>query len=268
MKLLASKILKIMEEIQHIPKRGYNKFHNYPYVLEADVKSKLSTLCLKHRVVIFTSTISGSTKSQAIGEKGQLLTGTEMEYTIVDVDSGELKTVIVSGAGTDSGDKGIYKAMTGAYKYFALNTFMISTGDDPEHDDSYTTEKTNPYQKYERKLTQEAKSSGLKNNSKPTEAIVPNSPEELRGKIIDLLMEICGPDAKKIQDTLYKVSFFKSKNGKEYFVKDVNEISFDVKEGKKQSQAQVIYRNLKQLAEDLGRGPLDVDQRTDGDLPL
>lgn len=97
---------------------------------------------------------------------------------------------------------------------------------------------------------------------------VETSEEEFRGKIIDLLMEICGPDSKKIQDTLYKVSFFKSKNGKEYFVKDVNEISFDVKEGKKQSQAQVIYRNLKQLAEDLGRGPLDVDQRTDGDLPL
>jgi hypothetical protein len=39
------------------------------------------------------------------------------------------------GAGTDSGDKAPYKAMTGASKYAELLSFLIPTGDDPEKDE-------------------------------------------------------------------------------------------------------------------------------------
>jgi hypothetical protein len=39
------------------------------------------------------------------------------------------------GEGQDAGDKGPYKAMTGAQKYALMKTFMIPTGDDPEADE-------------------------------------------------------------------------------------------------------------------------------------
>ena len=38
------------------------------------------------------------------------------------------------GAGDDGADKGLYKAYTGAVKYFLMKTFLIPTGDDPEAD--------------------------------------------------------------------------------------------------------------------------------------
>ena len=38
----------------------------------------------------------------------------------------------VAGEGADVGDKAPYKAMTGALKYALLQSFLLSTGDDPE----------------------------------------------------------------------------------------------------------------------------------------
>ena len=40
--------------------------------------------------------------------------------------------VAVAGEGADAGDKAPYKAMTGALKYALLQSFLLSTGDDPE----------------------------------------------------------------------------------------------------------------------------------------
>ena len=55
-----------------------------------------------------------------------------MNYRFVDARSGEELTVRVPGEGADAGDKAPYKAMTGALKYALLQSFLLSTGDDPE----------------------------------------------------------------------------------------------------------------------------------------
>jgi hypothetical protein len=57
-----------------------------------------------------------------------------MNYRFVDARSGEELTVRVAGEGADPGDKAPYKAMTGALKYALLQSFLLSTGDDPEDD--------------------------------------------------------------------------------------------------------------------------------------
>jgi hypothetical protein len=57
-----------------------------------------------------------------------------MAYTFSDVDSGEELVAKVAGQGLDTGDKAPYKAMTGALKYALLQSFLLSTGDDPEDD--------------------------------------------------------------------------------------------------------------------------------------
>ena len=55
-----------------------------------------------------------------------------MNYRFVDARSGEELSVRVAGEGADAGDKAPYKAMTGALKYALLQSFLLSTGDDPE----------------------------------------------------------------------------------------------------------------------------------------
>lgn len=47
-------------------------------------------------------------------------------------DTGATHTVRFFGDGLDKGDKGLYKAYTGAIKYLLMKTFLIPTGDDPE----------------------------------------------------------------------------------------------------------------------------------------
>jgi hypothetical protein len=55
-------------------------------------------------------------------------------YEFVDLDSGEKVRGACIGSGSDSQDKGPYKAITGAIKYLMTTTFLIPTGDDPEGD--------------------------------------------------------------------------------------------------------------------------------------
>lgn len=45
-------------------------------------------------------------------------------------------TIASYGEGRDRGDKAPYKALTGALKYALIQTFLIATGDDPEHEGS------------------------------------------------------------------------------------------------------------------------------------
>jgi ERF superfamily len=75
-------------------------------------------------------TPSGSTS----GGASKNLTTVDMKFTIEDGESGETRTISMGGQGIDPGDKGIYKAETGANKYALLKLFQIPTGDDPELD--------------------------------------------------------------------------------------------------------------------------------------
>jgi hypothetical protein len=56
----------------------------------------------------------------------------KMTFTWYDTETGESLVVEWAGSGSDKGDKGLYKAMTGAEKYVLLKTFLVPTGDDPE----------------------------------------------------------------------------------------------------------------------------------------
>ena len=65
------------------------------------------------------------------------LTVIRIKFQFIDGTTGERTDMqeIVS-YGDDPGDKGIYKALTGAVKYALMKTFLIATGDDPEADKS------------------------------------------------------------------------------------------------------------------------------------
>jgi hypothetical protein len=134
--LLAAKLAKILGEVGKVEKTGHNAFHKYDYVTENDlvyaVRDKLSAA----GIFVFTSTESQTHEivTSADGKQSLLTTVTTL-HTFVDGESGETFAVKSQGQGSDNGDKGGYKAITGAMKYFLYKCFMIPTGDDPEGDD-------------------------------------------------------------------------------------------------------------------------------------
>jgi hypothetical protein len=53
-------------------------------------------------------------------------------FRLIHAPSGTSVDISTRGEGADSGDKANNKAMTGAFKYFIRQSFMIETGDDPD----------------------------------------------------------------------------------------------------------------------------------------
>jgi len=124
------KILEVQKAVKTIKKNGHNKFHKYDYATEADVL-EVKQIMNDAGLIAYPSVVGHEVIQR--GENLQIIE--TVEYTIVDVDTGESVTARTLGAGEDKGDKGAYKAHTGASKYFLLKFFGVPTGDDPENDE-------------------------------------------------------------------------------------------------------------------------------------
>jgi len=126
------KILAAQQAIASVPKRGYNSFHKYHYATEADILSIKDILNDKGLVVLPT------TLHQETGFKpdGKSWASVTLLFRVIDAASGESIESQFTGYAEDSFDKAIYKATTGANKYFYLKFFGIATEDDPERDDA------------------------------------------------------------------------------------------------------------------------------------
>jgi hypothetical protein len=143
---LAQKIARVMGAVERVPKNGYNKFHGYHYATEGDVADTVRAALAAEGVAIIPSTEKVEWRDVAKeGKEGKNRIATvTVRYTITDgVD--RLEAIFV-GEGQDSGDKAIYKAYTGAHKYFLLRTFNISTGDDedPEREEDAPPRSASP----------------------------------------------------------------------------------------------------------------------------
>lgn len=133
---LAKKLAKILGEVGKVPKTGFNSFHKYNYVTENDLVYAVRDKLSEAGIFVFSSVESQHAEIIEGGDgKKSLLTTVTTKHTFVDGDSGEEFSVLSQGQGSDNGDKGGYKAITGAMKYFLYKCFMIPTGDDPEGDD-------------------------------------------------------------------------------------------------------------------------------------
>ncbi len=134
---LYTKLAQVMAEVGYVEKRGYNSFHGYKYVTEADLVDAVRTKLAARNVVVIPS-LSDIAERPIKTAKGKdsTVTTARVAFTFCDGDSGETHTAEWAGAGDDAADKGLYKAMTGAAKYFLMKAFLIPTGDDPEADSS------------------------------------------------------------------------------------------------------------------------------------
>lgn len=132
---LYAKLAQVMAEIGYVEKRGHNSFHGYKYVTEADLVDAVRSKLAARNVVVLPS-LTGIDERPIKTAKGKdsTITTARVAFTFCDGDSGETHTAEWAGAGDDPADKGLYKAMTGAAKYFLMKSFLIPTGDDPEAD--------------------------------------------------------------------------------------------------------------------------------------
>lgn len=127
---LAAKLAKIGGALGNIPKRGWNPNQQYRFARETDLVSALRPYLAASGILItFSVTNHEILQRQDPNAKG-MLTHITLHWTVTDGQdtiSGDMP-----GYGMDSGDKGVYKAITGAKKYVLMTLFLIDTGDDPE----------------------------------------------------------------------------------------------------------------------------------------
>lgn len=140
-KNLHERLLLIMEEMGSIEKLGFNDFNKYAYVKESDISKKLQPLLAKHGVFISSSItdIDSSTVKNKKGED-QNFVRVSVTYTIINASNPEDRFNVVSyGDGIDSGDKALYKASTGAHKYFLIRNFNLGSDEDTEKESPEAT---------------------------------------------------------------------------------------------------------------------------------
>ena len=146
MKNLGPKLVKVLESVDKVKKTGFNSHQNYHYATEADILDAIREGLIANKVFISESSeITDVTPITNKDGKTSFITSVKTTHTFIDAESGETHSVTSTGQGHDAQDKGVYKAITGATKYFYMKNFMVSTGDDPEADGSKTN-KPSPQQ--------------------------------------------------------------------------------------------------------------------------
>ena len=142
---ILGKLHLIQKDIEKMEKDGYNDFNKYNYLSETQITYKLKNLFDKYGVLFHYQSEILETKPY-VGAKGdtQFLVSVNVDYSFYDIESGESLKGKACGQGADKGDKGIYKAITGAIKYIFMKTFSIPTGDDAEKDSPEIGNKPQP----------------------------------------------------------------------------------------------------------------------------
>jgi hypothetical protein len=160
---LVKKLAKIMAETRWVEKKGRNSFFNYDYARETDILDAVRAKLAENGVFVFTSVESvdlrETGKRTRDGSPVNMVT-VRTKHVFRDAETGESAEVFGTGSGEDAGDKAVYKAITGAMKYFISKNFLISTGDDPEKDSetekgNFTRESPAPVQAQEPRLRED-----------------------------------------------------------------------------------------------------------------
>jgi hypothetical protein len=127
-----NKVRALIAEMGFQKKGATNTYDKYDYFSEAQYKELIVGLFAKCGIEFYTTVnaieeIQG-TSGMPFGRRATLL------IVIVDIDTGFGESSTWIGEAYDKTDKALYKAYTGAFKYYVANTFHVPTGDDPEAD--------------------------------------------------------------------------------------------------------------------------------------
>ncbi len=130
---LARKKNKVIKLVDGISKTGYNAYHDYRFVEEAEVVRVLRSALTKAGLSLSVSTSEILPPTSIKTEFGEFYNYTiKMTFTLVDTETGYSESYPWLGMGSDPGDKALYKAYTSGVKYFLLKNFLLPTDDDVE----------------------------------------------------------------------------------------------------------------------------------------
>lgn len=123
------KVAKARELIGVVKKDGKVSFKstNYNYQRAEDIKLAVRNACEQVGLIIIPEQFN------IVSDVGNIIT-TVQKYKIIDVDSGAFIACEMGGMGQDSGDKRIYKAETGCFKYLMKQVFQIPADNDTDPD--------------------------------------------------------------------------------------------------------------------------------------
>ncbi len=129
-----NKLRKLLKEKGILVKGAHNDFDDYEYFSEAQYKELFTELLSECDLELDSTEINVQNIDGTDKQKfGVFVT---IEFILTDVETGYSIRSTHSGIGFDKGDKALYKAKTGAIKYFFATTFLVATKDDPEKDDN------------------------------------------------------------------------------------------------------------------------------------
>ncbi len=127
--------------------RGPSSQGSYPFIPTDDIVARLNPLMVTHGVVLIPRQTSceqqtyrfpkvnmdGQPVHDGKADAVQLITRLSYDFVFVATEDGSSVTASAYGESIDSGDKGVRRAATAAFKEMVLRTFMIAAGDeDPD----------------------------------------------------------------------------------------------------------------------------------------
>jgi hypothetical protein len=130
---LANTKLAVMAAVPYVRKHKAEHL-NYSFASEAELIASLRPAMLAHGLSVAPIGVTVLEQGRYETLKGGLLNHVvaAVTYRLTHAPSGESEHCQVLGEASDAGDKAAPKALTGAYKYFLRQTFLIETGDDPD----------------------------------------------------------------------------------------------------------------------------------------
>ena len=193
--------LSLYQKIKHLAdilgdvkwqKDGVNAHQKYKYVSEAQYKTEHGK-AVREVGLIFKFEVLERQFVQNISSSMHLTT-IKVLMTYIDPESGQREVYYSYSDGADSGDKGIYKAETGAYKYHVSNNFHVAEYNDPELDTDTKSKSTTKTAGKKGGFKSPADQKQAKEeNMKPSELATPKQVIELEA----LLVKYKSLDSKK-----------------------------------------------------------------------
>ena len=125
-----------MNDCSYVKKDARNEAQKYNYASAAAILEKVNASLVKNGIVTTTEVdIISSEREQSNGKASHYVV-VKTKITLMDIETKDTMTTYGMGGGLDYGDKAIMKAQTASLKYAWMNCLNISTGDDPEADES------------------------------------------------------------------------------------------------------------------------------------
>jgi len=123
---ILQRINAVMKELDYLQKEKKSGMQ-YSYVSHDKVAKAINPLLVKHGIVCYPTDYRVTQE----GNRTQL----QCKVVFVNIDDRSDQIIVDSlGYGIDSQDKGPGKAISYAFKYALLKTFVLETGDDPDND--------------------------------------------------------------------------------------------------------------------------------------